>query len=726
MNVKFLLSFVTSLLFSFSFCINLSAETLPYPFKILPQPHTVHLLNQPGLSFTSLQQVIIKGDFELPVMGPILSQLPIGTSAGEGVLTLVLDNTIASLPSGEGYIMTISKSKVEIAAKAKAGLFYGCQSLEQLMEDARDFKKSIPSCTITDWPVVSYRAVHFDVKHHLDHMNYYYESIDRLARYKINAVVFEFEDKLRYRLQPLVGAPQAISIDEMAALTKYARERNIEITPLVQGLGHATFILKHEEYASLRELPWNHWAFCPLDEGTYQVLFDLYRDAIKATPGSKYLHIGGDEIGNIGLCPRCKPTADKEGMMALNMYWLKRVCEFAKENNRIPIFWDDMPLQHAGLYKTTWSDEVTAAEAREAWKQGVLKLDSLLMDFPKNCVYMRWNYSMARQPGNIFALDWYKTHSLNAMIATATNTEGGMLFQADERDKGMASSGIISIRSFIQLAAEKNVTGMLCTAWDDKSPHMENYWRGFIAAAEYSWSPRGRTLDEFDEAWLQREFGISMPDYLKFNEQLRSGSVLWYEAFFKKGNLFDDDNALQSMKRVEHWLSPLEGQENKQFDYTTKLIELPDLKSPGSWSRKYQDRLDRSIVEVKQYPALSQRLRSVYYSARRNKYYWELARVLYDFQTATPRLLLALKQSDSPDKTQHAAGIEAVQKALKYFHETWEAVQSVYSETRFIAYPSDYIPDRYFHLASQREDLSWMIQAQELYEGMIKKWLQNQ
>jgi hexosaminidase len=59
-------------------------------------------------------------------------------------------------------------------------------------------------------------------------------------------------------------------------------------------------------------------------------------------------------------------------------------------------------------------------------------------------------------------------------------------------------------------------------------------------------------------------------------------------------------------------------------------------------------------------------------------------------------------------------------------HETWEAVQSVYSETRFIAYPSDYIPDRYFHLASQREDLSWMIQAQELYEGMIKKWLQNQ
>ena len=43
---------------------------------------------------------------------------------------------------------------------------------------------------------------------------------------------------------------------------------------------------------------------------------------------------------------------------------------------------------------------------------------------------------MARQPGNILALDWYESHGLKAMIATATNTEGGMLFQQDERDKG--------------------------------------------------------------------------------------------------------------------------------------------------------------------------------------------------------------------------------------------------------------------------------------------------
>ncbi len=726
MNKNYMLSLINSLLFAFVVSAGLSAEKLPAPFIILPQPQNVVLLRGFGPEAGKLHQIILKGEFNRPVMGNILSQMTLGKSTGKGTVTLILDKAFTSLPSDEGYVMNISQDRVEITSTSEAGLFYGCQSLEQLLEDARDFNKPVPCCKITDYPVLSYRAVHFDLKHHLDHMNYYYESIDRLARYKINAAVFEFEDKLRYQLQPLVGAPQSISIDEMAALTLYARERHIEITPLVQGLGHATFILKHQEYSGLRELSWNTWAFCPLHEGTYQVLFDLYRDAIAATPGSKYLHIGGDEIGNIGLCPRCKPMADKEGMLSLSLYWLKRVCEFARENNRIPIFWDDMPLKEGRVYESTWSDEVTSSQAEKAWKDGIPKLDKLLTDFPKNCVYMRWNYSMARQPGNIRALDWYESRDLKAMIATATNGEGGMLFQEDERDKGMASSGIITIRSFIQLAAERNISGMLCTAWDDKSPHMENYWRGFIASAEYSWSPKGRTLEEYDNAWLQREFGISMPDYITFNNQLRRGSILWYDAYFRNGNLFSDENTLQSMQRVEHWLPVLAGQEKIQFDYTSKLIELPDLKSPGSWSMKYKDRTDRATIEMNNYENLSERLTDIYNNSKRNRYYWSLSKALYNLQRTTPELLLALKESDSADKVRQKSGFDNVKKAMNDFQKAWTEVQSVYGQTRFISYPANYIPDRYFHLASQREDLTWMIQAQELYFGMIDKWIESQ
>jgi len=714
-----------STLLSFSSGIGFTAEKLPSPFVILPQPKSVILLDGPGLEFGSLQNVVLKGEFKRPVMGNILSQITIGKIPGNGTLTLILDKSITSLSSEEGYILTVTGGRAEIKSTGEAGIFYGCQSLEQLLEDARDYKIPVPSCEIRDFPSLSYRAVHFDVKHHLDHMNYYYESIDRLARYKINAIVFEFEDKLRYQRQPLVGAPQAISIDEMAALTWYARDRHIEITPLVQGLGHATFILKHEQYGDLRELPWNRWAFCPLDQGTYEILFDLYSDAIDATPGSKYFHIGGDEIGNIGLCQRCKATADAEGVFSLNLYWLKKVCEFLEKKDRIPIFWDDMPFKHVGVYRTTYTNNLNSSEVNNAWEKGIPKLDSLLADFPKNCVYMRWNYSMARQEGNIRALDWYKSRGLKAMIATATNSEGGMLFEEDQRDKGMASRGIVTIRSFIQLAAEKNVGGALCTAWDDKSPHMENYWRGFIAAAEYSWSPDGRSLEEYDNAYLQREFGLSIPDFQNFRNELRQGSVLWYGAYFREGNILSDENALQSLVRLEHWLPPLAGQENITFDYTSKLIELPDLHSPGKWSQKYKERLDRAIIEANNYQKLSGKLMELQNAARRNRYYWQLSLALNNFQHTAANVLLALKESDSADNEQHKKGFDNVKTAIMNFEKVWAELKSIYGKTRFIEYPANYVPDRYFHLASQREDLTWMIQAEELYFGMIEEWLQN-
>jgi hypothetical protein len=288
----------------------------------------------------------------------------------------------------------------------------------------------------------------------------------------------------------------------------------------------------------------------------------------------------------------------------------------------------------------------------------------------------------------------------------------------------MASSGIITIRSFIQLAAEKNITGMLCTAWDDKSPHMENYWRGFIAAAEYSWNPNGRTLEEFDSAWLQREFGISIPDYLNLNNQLRRGSVLWYESLFRQGSQMDEDNnALQSLPQVEHWLPPVEGREKIQFDYTSKLIELPDLNSPGTWSNKYKNLLDRALIEKNSYKELSGRLTELYNKSGRNRYYWSLSIALFNLQSTIPDLLLALKESDSADKIQQEAGFEDVKKAMKEFQDTWKNLENVYGQTRFISYPPNYVPDRYFHLASQREDLTWMIQPEELYFGMIDKWL---
>jgi hypothetical protein len=99
---------------------------------------------------------------------------------------------------------------------------------------------------------------------------------------------------------------------------------------------------------------------------------------------------------------------------------------------------------------------------------------------------------------------------------------------------------------------------------------------------------------------------------------------------------------------------------------------------------------------------------------------------LYELQITAPKLLLALELCDKADMSQRMAGMDQVRLAMHDFHNTWDHLMEVYGKTRFIAYPAGYVPDRYFHLASQREDLSWMIQAEEMFHGMIDNWLVSQ
>ncbi len=721
----FLKLIITFFLFPI-FCYS-KGDKLPEPFKLVPLPQKVELLKGQILKYGELTGLFIDEETSRPVMGTILSRLPEKDRKNKGILSLRISNSQNLPDSEEGYVLTVKNGNAEVISRGEAGLFYGCQTLEQLLEDARDYHTPIPACRITDYPEMSYRAAHFDVKHHLDHMNYYYKSIDRLARYKINAVVFEFEDKLRYRRQPVIAAPQAITIDEMAALTTYARKRNIEITPLVQGLGHATFILKHPEYADLREQPDNRWAFCPLDEGTYQVLFDMYRDAMEATPGSRYFHIGGDEVGNIGLCPRCSPMAQKEGVLRLNLYWLNRVCDFLIENERIPIFWDDMPLKEAGVYDSTDDAKIGEEKVEELWKRGGGAMKKVVAGFPENCVFMRWNYSTGYQPGNIKALEWYQENGLKAMVATAAQSGHAALFPFDDREKGISANGIPAIKSFIGLAKKKGIDGMLCTAWDDRSPHMETYWRGFIASAQYSWSAKEMSLQDFDDAYLQREYGIFMPGYGDLYVWLREAAGFWEGAFNPTSDRLNMRNAMLLLPGISHSLSPQEGKkmrENINIDFTKRLIELPDLQKPGKWSEIYRERLNRAKTIMEEYPGVAGKLDSLYHSSRKNRYHWELFSALNDFQLTAPELLLALEACDTSNEVR--AGLEKVQNALVGFDSAWENLKQVYSETRFISYPENYVPDRYYHFASQREDLSYLIQVEERFHKMVREWIEKE
>ena len=686
-------------------------KTLPAPFKVLPQPQEVELLGGSGLNFGDLKFMELNGNIPRPLTGAILSALP-QMGNGVGVLSLQLSETADIPKSPEGYVLRISAGKAEVSSRGQAGLFYGCQTLEQLLEDARDIGVTIPACKITDYPAMSYRAIQIDVRHHLDNMGYYYQSIDRLARYKINAVIFEIEDKLRFRNQPILGADHGISIEEMAALTRYARDRHVEISPLVQSLGHVSYVLKHPQYAHLREDPNSAWVFCPTHEGTYQVIFDMCRDAIAATPGSRYLHFGGDETGAIGKCPRCKTFVEKEGVLGLNLYWFNRMNEFARQNGRIAIFWDDMIFDHSNLYEVVHDPAAGQEAANKAWTANRSLLDANFSKFPKDAFYMRWDYSMAKQPGNIMALDWYKQSGLNVMICTAASDISPLYPRACVTPKihttEFYDDRVQTIQSFIQLAIEKGIDKHLCSAWDDASPHMETYWRGLIGSAEYGWSPYGRSQQEFEEAYWQREFGPECVGATSLYAELFRASEFWSWSLFRKGS--------------REYSSPAEKNRN--------LLDVPSLSNPGKWSKENTERLTVALQEVKRYDMTSQQISALSKKARRNFYHFEILATTNDFQIETAKLLLALQQSDVADKTNRKKGLEEVKAALEYFDKSWENLKTVYGKTRFYGYPPTHVVPKYRDswpdrpdFAEQREDLSFLIMPEQLYHKMVRDWL---
>ncbi|MBE7561068.1 hypothetical protein HS125_19810 [bacterium] len=181
--------------FALIFTMRGNAAMPPEAFQMLPRPKEVVLTGGAGLSYGGLRGLVLV-DCRRPVLPPLLDFLPLLEESGRGVLTLRLAADAELPASTEGYALTVREGRAEIASRGQAGLFYGCRTLAQLLEDARDTGTAIPALAIRDWPMLEYRAVHIDTKHHLDTLRYNYDLIDRLAAIKINAIIWEFEDKL--------------------------------------------------------------------------------------------------------------------------------------------------------------------------------------------------------------------------------------------------------------------------------------------------------------------------------------------------------------------------------------------------------------------------------------------------------------------------------------------------------------------------------------------------
>ena len=228
-------------------------------------------------------------------------------------LQLPANSTIAA----EGYTLDITPTVITISSTGNAGLYYGMQSLLQLLR--ADTSRSLNCMTINDQPAFLYRGLHLDVSRHFFGVDVIKKYLDVMAKLKLNQFHWHLTDDQGWRLEikkypklTEVGAWRTekngkktggfYTQDEIRQVVQYARERFITVIPEIDLPGHSSAIIAaYPElgcYSKSIDVPATYGIkediLCPSDS-TFQFIKDVMDEVCSLFPG-KYIHIGGDEV----------------------------------------------------------------------------------------------------------------------------------------------------------------------------------------------------------------------------------------------------------------------------------------------------------------------------------------------------------------------------------------------------------------------------------------------
>lgn len=614
--------------------------------------------------------------------------------SNSGSTLLLTRKGISKTMVDQGYKISTNTKVLTITAKGEDGLFYGVQTLFQLIKKGRG-QIFVPGMNITDWPDIKKRAIHYDTKHHQDKGNYVKDFIRDLARYKINMLVWEWEDKLAYKSHPEIGAPGAFTIEEMQEFTRYARQYHIELVPLVQGLGHVSFILKWPQNKHLREVDDSDWEFCPLKDGSYDLMFDLWDEAIKATPGSKYIHIGSDETYELGQCKECRAKAKEIGNSGLYHIFISKAAKHLKKSRKVmvwerPMGWKISRSPIKGMQPDTdivltesynYSSEFNyAKEAKD------LGFDVFMYDPNPGIEPLFLPYHFIKRNGN--------------------KQEGSI----------KSSYDFLSFRSRLP-----EFDGMINTSWDDSGLHNQMWMMSFAVSAQYSWNGLAPGVEEFENSFFANYYGNQVVDMKELYELLNQGAYYYAESL---------------ERNVWH-----HGDIGK-----THLPTLPRgqyIEYDPYWNTEYKDMVDKSKVYLKKMLRALQIIETNKKLDLDHTYDFELYQSIVKLIEHTCNVYLDLSELENLikeahknaflDRTEAKASLmkaeKLIESSLMKRERVYKELVNTWEKTRLPKGMStsnkEYFHkmDRSRHFANRRPDMSYLIYDEQLLdmEGYLEK-----
>ncbi len=373
----------------------------------------------------------------------------------------------------QGYLLISRDSKLLIDANSILGVYYGVQTLIQLLNSSQE-KLSINELIILDFPALEIRGVSDDVSRgQAPTIENLKKFIKTLSHYKINQYYLVYmQDMIMYDNYPDIGNNRgAYSKEELNELIKFAEKHFVEIIPIFQTIGHWDNILHNPNYWKYGEFPGSNSLNIANDE-IYKILDDLISEFREIFP-SDYFHIGADESWDVGK-GSSKQYVNEIGLGNAYLTHYKKVYNIAKKHG-----YSKIVIYHDILYK----------------------FREVLEGLAKDITVMYWNYTTkTKNP----ILDKIKKFDF-PIIVSPSIMDFNRIFPSIKKYEQ-------NIMNLTKYGFNNGVIGEVTSSWGDyrNKELRENRIYGFIFSALVGWDPiKEINLLKFWKGLFIHFFGIT-------------------------------------------------------------------------------------------------------------------------------------------------------------------------------------------------------------------------
>lgn len=332
-------------------------------------------------------------------------------TSDEGDVTAVIGNAVVEgFP--ESYELKIDGDGIMIASATNQGIFYGVQTLSQLIREYRDRSK-LPYLEIKDFPKFTYRGMMLDVGRHFFTVEEVKKFIDYLSWYKYNKFHWHLTEDQGWRIE-IKKYPKLTEVgawrketqigryfdynrydgkkhggfytqDEIREVVDYARQRHIDVIPEIEMPGHAQAAIASYPELGCTGKPievWTRWGvsldvFCP-NEVTFKFLEEVIDEVVELFP-YEYIHIGGDEAAKeqwreSALVQQLIDSLDLKDEEGMQSYFIERMEKYINSKGRKIIGFDEI-LQGGIAPNATvmsWRGEEGGIEAVKLGHQAIM------------------------------------------------------------------------------------------------------------------------------------------------------------------------------------------------------------------------------------------------------------------------------------------------------------------------------------------------------------------